>query len=69
MILSIALAACLFPKIINQTNEQFGTNAHDRPAFNKARKTCQVRYKGCLKVFIKKDIQNYHAICSKEYYK
>lgn len=66
--LSLLLAgACLAPIITNLTDEPFGKNVHDRAALKKAGHTCIVRYKGCLKKFIKKDIQVYHAVCSKEW--
>lgn len=52
---------CTVPLIINLTGQPW--NKVDESAKERAIYVCKVRYDGCLKRFIKKEVQVYHAIC------
>ena len=51
---------CIATIIVNMTPTWELT---DTKALKRAEYVCQTRYKSCLKKFIKKEKQVYHAIC------
>tara|TARA_R100000951_G_scaffold7705_1_gene7187 strand:- start:4875 stop:5060 length:186 start_codon:yes stop_codon:yes gene_type:complete len=55
------LYICAVTVMINQTDIPW--NDHDYATKRRATKTCKVKYKDCLKKFIKKGEKNYYAIC------
>lgn len=53
---------CPAADVVNDTESW---TRHDGLALNRAFVTCNDSYQACLKVFIKKGEQRYHAICRK----
>jgi len=44
----------------------FVWNSRDTESFLHAQQTCNIRYKGCITKFIKKDKQVYNILCKKK---
>lgn len=57
---NIEMRVCNKPTVINSTSKW---TKRDGSTLKRAIKTCIVKYKGCLKIFTKKDELSYTAIC------
>lgn len=66
-LLTLALASCLSPNFVNESSHK--QNKTDLENLIVAKKGCKKHYQACLKTFIKKDVNRYWAICSKDWIK